>query len=220
MTSPEATELAHRLVATLPQGIPGLFNPWCDHCPDDLPHNGPEQKLARLAAHLDCTPKIILVGEAAGFRGCRRTGIAFSSEFQLCEGSLPRLPKEGRLTRRHIPFKESSATIVWRALRDLQLADSTVVWNALQMHPHRPDERNSNRTPRAAEMAMGAGAMRILAEAFPSARIVAVGVKAEKLLRKMGLKPFATVRHPAKGGSTEFAAGMVKLARRLSAPHP
>jgi len=88
-TSPFAVSLANQLVGTLPHGIPGLLNPWFDYCPDDEPHNGPERKLARLAAHLDCAPELILVGEAAGYRVCRHTGIAFSSEAQLCETGLP-----------------------------------------------------------------------------------------------------------------------------------
>lgn len=214
-TSPFAVELARQLVGTLPHGIPGLFNPWGDYCPDHEPHNGPERKLARLAAHLDCAPELILVGEAAGYRGCRHTGIAFSSEAQLCETGLPRLPVEPRLTRRHIPYRESSATIVWGALEDLRLSETTILWNAVQLHPHREADRNSNRTPRQAEMAFGAPAMHILAQAFPTVPIVAIGGKAEKLLKAMKVPTFASVRHPAKGGTSEFRAGMRNLAKSL-----
>jgi hypothetical protein len=48
---------------------PGVFNPWCDHCEDDEPCNGPDAKLARLAAHLDSDPEFILCGEAPSHRG-------------------------------------------------------------------------------------------------------------------------------------------------------
>ena len=214
-TSAFAIELARQLVSTLPHGLPGLFNPWFDNCPDDEPHNGPERKLARLAAHLDCAPELILVGEAAGYKGCRHTGIAFSSEAQLCETGLPRLPVEPRLTRRHIPYRESSATVVWGALEDLHLSETTILWNALPLHPHRVTDRNSNSTPRKAEMDLGAPAMHILAQAFPTVPIVAIGGKAEKLLKTMKVPTFASVRHPAKGGTTEFRAGMRNLAKSL-----
>ena len=60
--------LATRLVATLPTGRANLFNPWKDHCPTDLAGNGPDDKLLRLAAHLDCAPRFILAGEAPGLR--------------------------------------------------------------------------------------------------------------------------------------------------------
>ena len=55
--------------------------------------------------------------------------------------------------------------------------------------------------------------MHLLIAAFPSAGIVAVGRKAEYLLTAMGITPAATVRHPANGGATLFAAGMEALVR-------
>ncbi len=214
---PEAMDLARRLVATLPVGLPGLFSPWQDHCPEDLPSNGPERKLERLAAHLDCAPRLVILGEAPGFLGCRHSGVAFTSEAQLCDGSIPRLPAVGRLTRRRLPFKESSATVVWRTLYRLGLAEETITWNALQMHPHRPGEPNSNRTPKPSELAHGAAALQILTEAFPDAPLVAVGRQAEKLLGSLGFAPTAAVRHPANGGVRDFERGMEDLARRLAA---
>ena len=69
-------KLAKLLTDTLPSGPPTLFNPWRDHCPDDEPCNGPDAKLARLAAHLDCEPslffaekrRVIAVVDTAGSR--------------------------------------------------------------------------------------------------------------------------------------------------------
>jgi len=69
----------------------------------------------------------------------------------------------------------------------------------------------SNRTPTPAEIALGAPAMRLLAAAFPEARMVAVGKKAEGLLTEMGVKLAGAVRHPANGGATAFAAGLAEL---------
>ena len=64
------TSLAEALVDTLPTRCPGLFNPWRDRCELDVtgsPEAGPEGRLVRLAEHLDCTPRFILVGEAPGW---------------------------------------------------------------------------------------------------------------------------------------------------------
>lgn len=206
------TLLAKRLVDTLPNGVPGLFNPWHDHCPDDEPCNGPEAKLDRLAAHLNCEPEFILCGEAPGHLGCRHSGIAFTSERQLLAGAIPRVSQpQQRLTSQPLSFSEPSATIVWKALYRHGIAERTILWNALQMHPHKPGERRSNRTPTPAEIALGEPALRMLMDAFPSARVVAVGRKAEGLLRAIGVAPAATVRHPANGGATEFAAGIKSL---------
>lgn len=206
--------LARKLVATLPSGAPGLFNPWRDHCPHDAAGNGPEAKLQRLARHLDCEPEFILTGEAPGYQGCRYSGIAFTSERLLGEGAIPRIPAlASRLSTRRLPFSEPSATIVWKTLYRLGIEDRTILWNAMQLHPYRADNLWSNRTPRPEEIALGEPAMRLLIEAFPKARIVAVGKKAEGLLTEMGVPVAGAVRHPANGGATEFARGLQALLR-------
>lgn len=211
--SPHARDLADALVGTLPSGLPGLFNPWADVCPDDLACNGPAEKIARLASHHDGTPRFILCGEAPGHLGCRHSGVAFTSEKQLLEGSIPRIPREPqRLTSRKLPFSEPSATIVWRVLRELGVETQTVLWNALQMHPHKPGDHRTNRTPTDTELIQGAPAMQLLVEAFPDAQLIAIGRKSELLLQRMGVAPAGQVRHPANGGANEFAAGLRALA--------
>ncbi|HEY0664688.1 MAG TPA: uracil-DNA glycosylase [Gallionella sp.] len=204
--------LARRLVETLPSGRAGLFNPWRDRCPHDATGNGPAEKLHRLALHLDCDPAFILAGEAPGYQGCRYSGIAFTSERLLGEGAIPRIPAPAtRLSTRRLPFSEPSATIVWKTLYSMGIAERTILWNAMQLHPYRPDNLWSNRTPLPDEIKLGEPALRILIEAFPDARVVAVGKKSEGLLREMGIPIAGSVRHPANGGATEFAAGLKGL---------
>ena len=211
--SPFAATLAAQLVDTLPIGQPGLFNPWREHCSFDTPGNGPAARLERLACHLDCAPLFILVGEAPGYQGCRYSGIAFTSERLLLEGAIPRIAAlSARLSRRERPFSEPSATIVWKALSAAGIAGRTILWNALQLHPHKTARPWSNRTPTDAELDHGAAALHLLVAAFPAARIVAVGRKAEKLMAQQGVTPAATVRHPANGGATAFTAGIRDLA--------
>ena len=160
--------LAQRLVETLPLGVPGLFNPWRVICLEDTAFNGPDARLKRLAAHLGCAPRFLVVGEASGYLGTRRSAIAFTSERQLLEGVIPRIDRiDQRLTTRRLPFSEPSATIVWKTLYRLGIAEHTVLWNALPMHPHKPGNIQSNRTPTDAELKLGAPAMRVLVEAFP-----------------------------------------------------
>ena len=204
--------LAKRLIDTLPAGLPGLFNPWRDVCPHDAVGNGPAEKLQRLALHLDCEPKFILVGEAPGYQGCRYSGIAFTSEKLLGKGAIPRIPVlSGRLSTRALPFSEPSATIVWKTLYQLGIAEKTILWNALQLHPYRADNLWSNRTPTPAEISLGAPALKLLLAAFPCAKLVAVGKKSEALMLEMGIATIASVRHPANGGATKFASGLQAL---------
>lgn len=204
--------LARSLVETLPFGISGLFNPWRDSCAHDAIGNGPAEKLDRLARHLDCNPQFILAGEAPGYQGCRYSGIAFTSERLLGEGSIPRIPRlTNRLSTRRLPFSEPSATVVWKTLYQLGISERTILWNALQLHPHRPDNLWSNRTPTPSEISLGEPALRLLIEAFPSAKIIAVGKKSQGLLHQMGIPTAGALRHPAYGGATEFAAGLHDL---------
>ena len=204
--------LVNRLIETLPVGLPGLYNPWQDHCQHDIDASGPAQRRERLARHLDCDPDFIIVGEAPGYQGCRYSGIAFTSERLLIEGGIPRIPTlHHRLSKRRLPFSEPSATIVWKTLYRLGIAERTILWNALQLHPHRVADPWSNRTPAPNELLLGGPALQLLIAAFSSARIVAVGRKAEQLMVAMNVTPSATVRHPANGGATAFAAGMESL---------
>lgn len=182
----------------------------------DQPWNDAAAKLARLAEHLDCEPKVILCGEAPGYAGARHSGVAFTSERLICNGSIPRLNSHGRrLTTRPRPFSEQSATIVWETLLRLGVAEKTVLWNALQLHPHELGDTHSNRTPIKTEVDLGAPAMKLLTEAFPAARIFAVGQTAENLLKKMGFKVDASIRHPANGGANLFRSGMATAVARL-----
>ncbi len=204
------------LVSTLPPGRPGLFNPWRDSCRFDSPDNGPSQRLDRLAAHLDCDPRLILVGEAPGYQGCRYSGLAFTSERLLLDGAVPRIARlAARLTLRERPFSEPSATIVWKTLYRLGIAETTVLWNALQMHPFAGDDPLTNRTPTHDELKCGRVALRELPRMFADAVFIAVGKNAERALAEAEIASFCTVRHPANGGATAFAEGLGLAVRQI-----
>lgn len=206
-------DLAAALVKTLPRGTDRLFNPWTDRCVHDTSLNGPAERLYRLAQHLACNASLILVGEAPGYQGARYSGVAFTSEKLLMEGAIPRVDTaRGRLTDRWLPFSEPSATIVWRNLYKLGLAENTVLWNALQLHPFKAGDPMSNRTPTPSELELGHAAIQLLKEAFPQARWLAIGKKAEGLLAAAGVTAAGAVRHPANGGATLFAEGLTRFA--------
>jgi hypothetical protein len=216
MPSPSAgaTHLAGALIDSLPWGDATLFNPYRDRCEHDLRHNDCRAKRERLAHHLDCDARLILVGEAPGYQGCRYSGVAFTSERLLLEGSVPRIPRaSSRLTSRRLPFSEPSATIVWKTLYHLGITETTVLWNALQLHPVGSAGVWSNRTPTKAELQHGKAALSILRDAFPAAKMVAVGRKAEATLLALGLD-IPQIRHPAKGGALAFSTSLKELMMR------
>lgn len=207
-------EFARKLVATLPAGLSGIMNPYRDHSADDLPGNSPEDRVARLAEHLSCEPDYILCGEAPGYQGCRVSGIAFTSERQLLQGLIPNVGKpNGRLSSRRLPWSEPAATMVWETLKLLGIADRTVLWNAVQVHPHKPGEKLSNRKPSPHEVSLGAEALRFMRKEFPTARFIAVGQVAEGAIRSAGIDVLACVRHPSFGGKAAFVSGLTAAIR-------
>lgn len=188
----------------------GLFNPWGEQCNHDLIEDAAAQRLARLKSHLMCTNiKGILVGEAPGYQGARYSGCAFTSERLLLAGSIPRIASlhGQRLTDRVRPYSEPSATIVWRTLYDLDLAESCVLWNACPFHPMGGSPL-SNRTPTDQDLAYGLIFLEQFLALYPGARVVAVGKKALINLQFLGHKEVACVRHPSMGGARAFREGI------------
>lgn len=139
----------------------------------------------RLRAYLEAKTHapIVLVGEAAGYRGARVSGIAFTSERQLT-GLGP---------------AEASATIVHRVLAELGREEDVLLWNVVPTHP---GTGTSNRAPSRAEIA---AARPFLDEVTRDRTVVAVGRIAAAALDA----PY--VRHPSHGGATAFADGLSRL---------
>lgn len=139
----------------------------------------------RLRAHLQGDRSIVLVGEAAGYRGARVSGVAFTSERQLSGAGLA----------------EASATIVHRVLRELGIEDDVLLWNVVPTHP---GTATSNRRPTRAEVEASRAFLR---ELVRGRRVVAVGRLASDVLDA----PY--VRHPAHGGAREFSEGVARRLR-------
>lgn len=132
---------------------------------------------------------ILLVGEAAGYRGARISGLPFTSQRQLT-GSGP---------------AEATATIVHRVLAELGLEERVLLWNVVPTHPHRPGEPDSNRRPTRTEIE---ASLPFLEELADGRRLVAVGRLPAAVLEA----PY--VRHPSHGGAREFRSGLVELLAR------
>ena len=143
----------------------------------------------RLAGYLESRrdARILLVGEAAGYRGARVSGIPFTSERQLT-GRGP---------------AEASATIVHRALHELGAAADVVLWNVVPTHP---GSECSNRPPTAREVRRGLAFVEPLAA---GRTVVPVGRVAERALGLPG------IRHPSHGGAAAFRAGLAEVLERL-----
>jgi uracil-DNA glycosylase len=146
--------------------------------------DGAELRRRRLCAYLEArrSSRLLLVGEAAGYRGACVSGIPFTSERQL-SGRGP---------------AEATATIVQRTLAELGL--DPLCWNVVPTHPGTPE---SNRRPTRTEVA---ASRPFLEELASGRRILAVG----RLAAEVTQAPY--IRHPAHGGAAEFRAGLLRFA--------
>jgi uracil-DNA glycosylase len=142
-------------------------------------------RCARLRAYLESRhdAPTVLVGEAAGYRGARVSGLPFTSERQLTGGGP----------------SEQSATIVQRVLGELGIVDDVLLWNVVPTHPGTP---SSNRRPSRTEIEASLVFLRALTR---DRRVIAVGRVAAAALGA----PY--VRHPSHGGAGEFASGLRRM---------
>jgi uracil-DNA glycosylase len=188
---------------------PDVFNPWTQSDErNDGALNGPEARRERLRAHLRIQPDHIRIGEAAGYQGCHVTGMAFTSERLIMTGVIPRVATAGeRLSTRHIPWSEPSATTVWKTLHALNIEQNTILWNAFPWHPHRPGNLQSNRTPTRLERQRGLVVLDSLLTAASKATVFAVGRHAESILDEVG-RAAIPLRHPSMGGAVLFRRGL------------
>jgi len=191
-------------------------NPYAEPGP---PGNAARRANLRLALSLalERGPDLVLVGEAPGYNGARRTGVPFTSERLLLDG-LPELGQFGaargfvRATADNRTSSEQTATIAYRALAANGLF--AVGWNAYPFHPHRPGDDQSNRPPRAPEVRAGAFFLAQLLGLFPGVPVAAMGNVAARSLAALGVI-HTRLRHPAQGGARIFAAGLAALAAGL-----
>lgn len=217
-----------RLAAT--EAPPGCVNPYSVYLPGvDIGPEAPEIRRRQLSAYLtrrQDTARLMLVAEAPGYQGARFSGIAMTCERTVL-GHKPGVPPEAVLgdvpgrrtshpaTGRNRPeqaygFCEPTASIVWRELVALGLADHAVLWNVFPFHPHREGAPLTNRTPSHAEVAAHLGIMEALHAAFATARVICIGNTARDHLRPL-YPDLPALRHPANGGASKFRDGLRRL---------
>ena len=149
---------------------------------------GAQMRQRRLCTYLEARAgaAVVLVGEAAGYRGARVSGIPFTSERQI-HGRGP---------------AEATATVVHAVLCEIGIEGRVLLWNVVPTHPHAPGDPTSNRRPTVEEVK---AALPFLEELTRGRRTVAVGRLAHGVLGG----PY--VRHPSHGGARAFRNGLVEL---------
>lgn len=215
---------------------PAVCNPWRDYdrtC--DLGPQAPEIRRHQLQEYLAQRigqARYLFVAEAAGYQGCRFTGIAITCERMLLGAhkqvtsamvlghtgqrtSRPDSPYMTSRPQREQGMNEPTDTYVWGAILDNGLDSRDVLlWNIFPFHPHK-DSPFSNRTPTDEELAAGLSYTRqLISLCQQPLRIGAIGRKAAETLQAAGI-PAAATRHPANGGASLFRKQFAELIKTV-----
>jgi len=155
-------------------------------------------------------PKFLLLGEAPGYKGCRLTGVPFTSEKILASHSFF-ADFDFKFINENLE-SEQSATIVWNVLQDLK--SKPLIWNIFPFHPYNGNDCQTNRTPNEKELELGKEYLIKLLKIFEIDFIAAVGRKPESKLSGIETK-YQYVRHPANGGKNKFVEGIKEIIEQL-----
>ncbi|WLP95141.1 uracil-DNA glycosylase [Psychrobacter sp. M13] len=154
--------------------------------------------------------RILLVGEAPGHKGCKITGIPFTSGsvFKNVNHSLLNKIVE-KLVFSKIE-SENTATIVWEYLANKSI--TPLFWNSFPFHPHYEYNENKNRTPTSEEIEIGIYYLEKLRLIYNPEVIAGIGWKGVECAKKaFPDEDIVYIRHPSYGGKPEFIVGMEEI---------
>jgi uracil-DNA glycosylase len=150
-------------------------------------------------------PELILIGEAPGYQGTRRTGVPFGSE-HIITGGMPEVGffanTQGfeRAFNERI-YKEPTSTIMWRTISAYEKLP--LLWAVYPLHPHQPGNIESNRTPTRKEVGAMKDHLVKLLQITGVKTVLALGNTAKATLDDLNI-PAQKLRHPARGGGPVF----------------
>ena len=154
--------------------------------------------------------RILLVGEAPGHKGCKITGIPFTSGSVFKNVDHPLLNK---IVEKLVFSKidsENTATIVWEYLSKKSI--TPLFWNSFPFHPHPKGDESKNRTPTSKEIEIGISYLKTLRLIYEPDVIAGIGWKGVECAKTaFPDEEIVYIRHPSFGGKPAFIAGMEEI---------
>ena len=192
---------------------PKVFNPYSDVCPVFDLQNGVSIRTRNLknvlrslaAQELDS----FWIGRDLGYRGGRRTGLAFTDEAHLAAASILWHARISQATKKPA-VAERTAVNIWQELSRIE--KSVFTWNIFPFHPHQAGNPYSNRSHTAKERDYGLQVLDSLMQWLKPKNLIAVGNDAYMHAVKMHPKnKVYKIRHPSYGGDKIFRSQIRKL---------
>lgn len=185
------------------------FNPYSDACEDFDQEQAPKIRRSNLKLVLDAAllngVDSLWIARDLGYRGGRRTGLALTDEAHLADHAslYGNLPLE-RATKGPV-VGERTAKVIWQTLH--RVNKPVFLWNVFPLHPHEPNDQQSNRCHTRHERTECRPLLTWLIEKLKPRVVVAIGRDAQMALSDLGIEA-SQVRHPSYGGQADFIAGI------------
>ena len=205
--------LAQFVAALSDLNFENTFNPYSNRCPVHDLGGAPQQRLQTLLAMLETATgqniDSIWIGRDLGYRGGRRTGLAFTDDVHIHEHAERWELSFERPTKGE-PVAERSASVIWQVLS--QIEAPIFLWNVFPLHPHESGNPFSNRSHNSRERRAGEEILVELLRLLRPRRLIAIGNNAARtVLRLTDQREVVQVRHPSYGGQKQFYAQMHEL---------
>lgn len=189
------------------------FNPYRDRCEFHDRADAPAVRRKALHRILDAAAQSdidsLWIGRDLGYRGGRRTGLAFTDDRYLAaHGERWRMSTPPATIGPEI--HERTAAVVWNVLN--RICSGIFLWNVFPLHPHLIEQPFTNRAHNAAECEIGIEVLSELVGLLRPGRLVCIGADAAKAAS--GFSPMLAVhpvRHPSYGGYRQFLSQMMDL---------
>ena len=211
MTPAEFTEALSKL------HFENTFNPYSDHCTVHDLHDAPRTRSRMLQSMLEAAAErdidSLWVGRDLGYRGGRRTGLAFTDDVNI-RAHMERWGLSMHRSTKGEEVAERTAAVVWRVLSGVKTP--IFLWNVFPLHPHEPGNPFSNRSHNSSQRKVGEEFLSQIITLLRPRRLVAVGNDAGQTVRRLREQHrVIQVRHPGHGGQTSFLTQMNELYPRI-----
>ena len=187
------------------------FNPYAERCDshdrDDAAQYRSHTLLKILETAASQEIDSLWIGRDLGYRGGRRTGLAFTDDVHF-HAHAERWGLSASRPTKGNPVRERTAAVVWSALSRIE--QPVFLWNVFPLHPHEPENPFSNRSHNRLEKQAGEALLHQLVSILLPSRLIAVGRIAEQTAKSLDCSHHV-VRHPSYGGQKEFLAQVAEL---------
>lgn len=172
-----------------------------------------------LNMHVQGDTRLVMIGEAPGYKGAALSGVALTSpDILISPWNDPWSafgPSSGFKVHPGCRIsKEATATIFWRAVAEIfDEHPLPMTWNAVPFHPT-GKTGYGNGPVTVPDVEIGEYWIRLLAMNFADAQWVAIGKRAGDALDRLGISNWP-VRHPSRGGKREFVEDLRRIKKSL-----